>query len=73
MVSVGALLDRLDLVDLAAENGGRIVVATGALLGLDAVRAAAEGEIASVGHPGVTRQGKLVHSLGLSWLDRSVG
>ncbi len=48
VVSVGALLDRLDLVDLAAQNGGRIVVATGALLGLDAVRAAAEGEIASV-------------------------
>ena len=48
VVSVGALLDRLDLVDLAAEHGGRIVVATGALLGLDAVRAAAEGEIASV-------------------------
>ena len=48
VVSVGALLDRLDLVDLAAANGGRIVVATGALIGLDAVRAAAQGEIASV-------------------------
>ena len=48
VVSVGALLDRPDLVDLAAENGGRIVVASGALLGLDAVRAAAEGEIGSV-------------------------
>jgi aspartate dehydrogenase len=47
-VSVGALLDQGDLIDLAVENGGRIVVPTGALIGLDAVRAAAEGEIHSV-------------------------
>ena len=46
--SVGALLPRMDLVDLAARTGGRIVVPTGALLGLDAVRAAAEGEVASI-------------------------
>ena len=46
--SVGALLDRPDLVDRAAETGARIIVPTGALLGLDAVRAAAEGEIRSV-------------------------
>jgi aspartate dehydrogenase len=46
--SVGALLGRPDLIDLAAETGGRIIVPTGALLGLDAVRAAAEGDIASV-------------------------
>lgn len=48
VVSVGALLDRPALPDLAAKCGGRIVVPTGALLGLDAVRAAAEGVIHSV-------------------------
>jgi len=47
-LSVGALLVHDDLVALAERTGGRIVVPTGALLGLDAVRAAAEGEITSV-------------------------
>ncbi|MGI9451646.1 MAG: aspartate dehydrogenase [Geminicoccaceae bacterium] len=47
-LSVGALLVHDDLVQLAKANGARIVVPTGALLGLDAVRAAAEGEIFSV-------------------------
>jgi aspartate dehydrogenase len=47
-VSVGALLEHADLIELARTNGARIVVPTGALLGLDAVRAAAEGEIHSV-------------------------
>lgn len=47
-LSVGALLDHMDLVELAKRTGGRIVVPTGALLGLDAVRATAEGRIASV-------------------------
>ncbi|MEE8534507.1 MAG: aspartate dehydrogenase [Kiloniellales bacterium] len=46
--SVGALLTRPDLIDLAGETGARIIVPTGALIGLDAVRAAAEGEIRSV-------------------------
>ena len=46
-LSVGALLDHMQLVDLARETGARIVVPTGALLGLDAVRATAEGKIAS--------------------------
>jgi len=36
------------MVDLARRNGGRILVPTGALLGLDAVIAAAEGGISSV-------------------------
>jgi len=48
VLSVGALLDHLDLVERAATTGARIVVPTGALVGLDAVRAAAEGEIRSV-------------------------
>ena len=43
--SVGALLPRMHLVERARETGARIVVPTGALLGLDAVRAAAEGTI----------------------------
>lgn len=47
-LSVGALLDHADLVDLARETGARIVVPTGALIGLDAVRALAVGEIHSV-------------------------
>jgi len=46
--SVGALLPRLHLVRLATRTGARIIVPTGALLGLDAVRAAAEGPITSV-------------------------
>lgn len=46
--SVGALLSRMQLVDEAKRMGARIVVPTGALLGLDAVRAAAEGNVSSV-------------------------
>jgi aspartate dehydrogenase len=46
--SVGALLPRMHLVDQARRSGARILVPTGALLGLDALRAAAEGQIASV-------------------------
>jgi aspartate dehydrogenase len=46
--SVGALLPRMHLVRLAQRTGARIIVPTGALLGLDAVRAAAEGPIESV-------------------------
>jgi aspartate dehydrogenase len=47
-LSVGTLLTHIDLVERARETGARILVPTGALLGLDAVRAAAEGEIRSV-------------------------
>jgi aspartate dehydrogenase len=47
-VSVGQLLERPDLIELAERTGARIIVPSGALLGLDAVRAAAEGEIRSV-------------------------
>src|SRR5207245_10850592 len=48
VLSCGALLPRTDLVELAKQHGGRIIVPTGALLGLDAVAAAAEGTIHSV-------------------------
>ena len=47
-LSCGQLLDHMDLVDRAKRTGARIVVPSGALLGLDAVRGAAEGKIASV-------------------------
>ncbi|HEX2652941.1 MAG TPA: aspartate dehydrogenase [Xanthobacteraceae bacterium] len=48
VISAGALLPRPDLVELAKSRGGQIIVPTGALLGLDAVTAAAEGTIHSV-------------------------
>jgi aspartate dehydrogenase len=47
-LSVGQLLEHWDLVTRAKETGARILVPTGALIGLDAVRAAAEGTIHSV-------------------------
>lgn len=47
-LSVGALLPHPELIDLARTKGGTIVVPTGALLGLDAVRACAEGPVESV-------------------------
>ena len=47
-LSVGKLLENWDLVERARARGARILVPTGALLGLDAVRAAAEGTIHSV-------------------------
>jgi aspartate dehydrogenase len=48
VLSAGALLDNDDLIELAKQNGGQIVVPTGALIGLDAVTAAAVGTIHSV-------------------------
>lgn len=47
-VSGAGLLQHPDIVDLARANNAQIILATGALLGLDAVRAAAEGNIESV-------------------------
>jgi aspartate dehydrogenase len=48
VLSAGALLPRPELIALAKEKGGQIIVPTGALIGLDAVTAAAEGEIRAV-------------------------
>jgi aspartate dehydrogenase len=48
VLSAGALLPRPELMELAKKHGGQIIVPTGALLGLDAVCAAAEGTIHSV-------------------------
>jgi aspartate dehydrogenase len=47
-LSVGQLLENWDLVARAKETGARILVPTGGLIGLDAVRAAGEGVIRSV-------------------------
>lgn len=48
VISAGALLANPHLKDIAARTGGRILVPSGALLGLDAVQAAAQGKIESV-------------------------
>jgi len=48
VLSCGALLDNFDLIDLARRHNGRILVPTGALLGLDAVQGAAQGHIERV-------------------------
>jgi aspartate dehydrogenase len=48
VLSVGALLLDPALEEIAARHGGQILVPTGALIGLDAVTAAAEGTIHSV-------------------------
>jgi aspartate dehydrogenase len=48
VLSVGALLENEDLIALAKQKGGQIVVPTGALVGLDAMTAAAVGTIHSV-------------------------
>lgn len=46
-LSVGALLDHMDLVEEARATGARIIVPTGALIGLDTVRAMAVGTLHS--------------------------
>ena len=48
VLSVGALLFNDHLRDVATQHGGTIMVPTGALIGLDAVIAAAEGQIHEV-------------------------
>jgi aspartate dehydrogenase len=47
-LSVAQLLDNWDLIERAKQKHARILPPTGALLGLDAVRAVAEGEIHSI-------------------------
>ncbi len=47
-ISGAALLTAFDLIELAGARGGKVVLASGAILGLDGLRAAAEGEIESV-------------------------
>lgn len=47
-LSVGGLLTHADLIDRAAETGARIMVPTGALLGLDAIKAFALSEVEEI-------------------------
>ncbi len=47
-LSVAALLENMDLVDKARATGAQIIVPTGAIIGLDTVRAMAVGDISSV-------------------------
>lgn len=47
-VSGAALLDNMDLEQVAAKGGGQLILATGAIVGLDAIRAARFGHIESV-------------------------
>jgi aspartate dehydrogenase len=47
-LSVGVLLDNMQLVDLARRGGGRILVPSGAILGLDALKAVAKGSVDSI-------------------------
>ena len=47
-LSSGALLSNEHLIELARDNGGQIIVPSGAIVGLDAVSAAAQGRIHSV-------------------------
>ena len=46
--SCGQLIERQELIDHAKLTGARIIVPTGALVGFDAVRAAAEGRISDI-------------------------
>lgn len=74
VLSVGALLDHPDLEPLAASTGGRILVPSGALLGLDAVQAAANGNLESVSietrkPPASLRGAPAIEAMGLD-LDR---
>jgi len=48
VMSVGGLLSRDELVTLAAESGIKIIIPSGAIAGVDAVKAAAVGKIESV-------------------------
>ena len=47
-VSGAGILENLDLEEMAKKNNTQIILATGAILGLDALRAAAESKISSV-------------------------
>jgi hypothetical protein len=58
--SVGALLSRMHLVDRACEAGARMLVQTGAILGLDAIRDLNERECSNERCPG---NGQITFSL----------
>ena len=60
-VSVGALAENLDLIDLAERTGGCLQIANGAMPGLDIVRCAAEGNIRSLTLTSHIRPESLAH------------
>lgn len=60
-VSAGGVPNCPDLLDLAQAHGGRVIVASGALPGLDIVRSAAEGTIRSVHLASRIRPESLAH------------
>lgn len=45
VISVGALLDNMDLLDLARAKGCRLILPSGAIAGLDAVKGACVGQV----------------------------
>ncbi len=45
VISVGGLLDRMDLFDLARSKGCRLIVPSGAIAGLDAIKGATMGQV----------------------------
>jgi aspartate dehydrogenase len=47
-LSVGALLDRPEMIEAARLAGARIIIPTGALIGLDAVNAVSQGNVTSI-------------------------
>ncbi|MFQ5895744.1 MAG: aspartate dehydrogenase [Nitrospinota bacterium] len=70
VLSVGALLEREDLVALARERGCRIFAPSGAMVGLDGVKSASAGRIDSVTMttrkpPGSLKDAPLVRQKGL--------
>ena len=48
LLSATSLIKHMSLIDLARKTGGRIIIPSGAILGLDAVRAASLGTVHSV-------------------------
>jgi aspartate dehydrogenase len=60
-VSAAGVPNCPELVDLARKHGGRAIMASGALPGLDAIRAAAEGNISAVGLRTQLRPESLAH------------
>lgn len=45
LISMGALLDHPELIDLAREKGCRLILPSGAIAGLDGIKAACEGRV----------------------------
>lgn len=76
-LSVGQMITNMHLIDRAKETGARILVPTGALVGLDAVRAVSEGTVHSVSittrkPPGGLKGAPLLIEKGLSMDDVTV-